>query len=98
MTLVVGQAGQDAGGALPGPVAADGAVALAQAGWAGPVGVLQGLADVLPVSVSEADSAEGAPHAVAVAGPAERLGVQGLLAALVAGGPVLAINLNQKKK
>ena len=87
-TFVMGQWGEDACGPLARPVPADGAVALALARGTAPLRVLEGLPGVLAVPVPKAHTAEGASHPVARSRPAHRLGVQCLLPALVARGPV----------
>lgn len=77
---------KDSGGALALAVSADGAVANVAARGALPVGILQGHPGVLAVPVPQADAAELSADAETLAGPADGLHVQRLLATLVTGG------------
>ena len=92
--LVLGQGDEDPRGSLPLPVPADGAVAEVPTGRTAPVGVHESLPGVFSISDVNASPTELTPHPHTEPAPADGLHVDGLLPALVAGGPDgLVVNL-----
>ena len=82
---------QNPGGSFPLPVPADGAVADVPTRRAAPVGVHQSLPGIVSVADDQAVPAELAPHPDTPPAPADGLHVNGLLSALVTGGPNLPV-------